>query len=166
MLKILSLNKLMILKIKDGDDSITNKLANPIHAPREYQARDPGRKSDYGIRLSLICAVLFIYLYRESKKSEFYLIEHLLIGFSPYYGQHVSKNCFWSFLTKTKQDKEFPSLCIGKFGPTESYFGYDFWAENGLQRGTDLGPKIKNGCCGALVRPGLSKKQPKISSCL
>ena len=71
MLKILSLNKLMILKIKDGDDSITNKLANPIHAPREYQARDPGRKSDYGIRLSLICAVLFIYLYRESKKSEF-----------------------------------------------------------------------------------------------
>ena len=43
------------------------------------------------------------------------------------------KAVFWSFLTKTKQDKELPSLFIGKFGPTASYFGYDFWAENGLQ---------------------------------
>ena len=67
---------------------------------------------------------------------------------------------------------------IGKFCPTASYFCYDFLTENGLQRSTDLGPKIitKNGCCraifshwhdlGALDMLGLSKKQPKILICL
>ena len=66
----------------------------------------------------------------------------LQIGFRPFYGQHVSKNCFWSFLTKTKQDKAFPSLCIGKFCPTATNFDYDFWAENGLLSGPELGLKI------------------------
>ena len=74
------------------------------------------------------------------------------LDFPPDMGSMSLKTVFWSFLTKTKQDKAFPGLCIGKFCPTASYFGYDFCAENGLQRGTDLGPKIltKNGCCGAL----------------
>ena len=33
-------------------------------------------------------------------------------------------------------------MSLGKFGPTASNFGYDFEAENGLLRGSELGPKI------------------------
>ena len=67
-------------------------------------------------------------------------------------GSMSLKTVFWQFLTKAKQDKAFPSLCIGKNGPTAFYFDYDFWPENGLQSGTDLGPKIttKNGCFEAI----------------
>ena len=31
---------------------------------------------------------------------------------------------------------------MGKFGPAASNFGYDFWAENCLTRGSELGPKV------------------------
>ena len=48
---------------------------------------------------------------------------------------------FGSFLTKTKWDQTCKIMSMGKFGPTASNFGYDFEAENGPLRGSELGPK-------------------------
>ena len=52
------------------------------------------------------------------------------------------KVVFWSFLTKTMRDQAFPCHVYGKFGPATCNFCYDFWAENGLLSGPELGLKI------------------------
>ena len=56
--------------------------------------------------------------YRVSKKSEFYRIEHLLIGFPPCNRQYVSiYKFFCSFLTRTKREQDFPSHANGEIRP-------------------------------------------------
>ena len=43
-------------------------------------------------------------------------------------------------------------MSMGKLSPTAFDFGYDFWTENGLLRGSELDPKIitKIWCCMAI----------------
>ena len=63
-----------------------------------------------------------------SKKTEFYRIEHLLIGFHPWYRQYVSiyKLFFVRFLLRLSKSMHSQVMQIGKLGPTASNFGYDF----------------------------------------
>ena len=79
--------------------------------------------------ISFYFSFLFVFLYTGClKKGEFCHIEHSQIGFPPFYRQHLSKIVFLA------------------------YFNYNFWAENGPHRCTNLCPKFitKNGCCGAI----------------
>ena len=89
------------------------------------------------------------------KKREFCRIELLHIGFPPYYGQPLFENVFWpngKCFLRLNGIKCSQVISIGKFGLTASSFRYDFWAETGLLRGSELGPKfITNiGCSGAI----------------
>ena len=66
--------------------------------------------------------------------------------------------CLWKlffcccFLLRLSGIIIFQVMSMGKLSPTAFDFGYDFWTENGLLRGSELDPKIitKIWCCMAI----------------
>ena len=108
----------------------------------------------------LFCTLLLLSWYRVSKKSEFYRIEHLQIGFPSCYRQ---LGIFVVSYTKTRQDQAHLNHVYGKIWPTAPIFGYDFWAQVTASLETNFSPKIttKVGYSGIFSCLGLVRNDQK-----
>ena len=102
-------------------------------------------------RTAFAIAVLFkwldlafsCFLYRLSEKKWALPNWTFADWISPCYGQRVSRNCFWSFLTKTKQDQVFLSHVYWNILPHSIQFWFCFLGWNWYPEKPWAGPKIE-----------------------